>query len=274
MKWNRGVPNSWELSEIERWRTANDVVAEAIRRIGPTPQYSALHRRRFVETILLLSELIPSERSVVLDVGVWPGYLSLALVLSGYRVLGWDLDPSRLAPVVLESVPAMVVNLNDPALTLPPLGSVDAVVLAEIIEHLEPLRATQLFRFLENYLSPRGIVLVTTPNRRRLGSVLTRSAPSGTDAQGHGHTHEYTLAELRQVITDAGLAIERSDYQSFYDDVGTTTEGWFEPLGAWVRHPAKVRNAIKMTVRPLPRTIPPLRDSLIVVARPVSPNYK
>ncbi|NCO39530.1 MAG: class I SAM-dependent methyltransferase [Armatimonadetes bacterium] len=132
-----------------------------------TPTYSALYTSPFEESghpnpyeslcaefnASVLRSHVP-RRGRVLDVGCGNGFLLQEL--SEYRTIGVDLSFGRLSPGALYAT-ASGENL--------PFAdeSFEAVVLAEVIEHLSDWR--RLVREVRRVLRPKGWFLVTHPNR-------------------------------------------------------------------------------------------------------------
>ena len=89
-------------------------------------------------------------------------------------------------------------------------GSYDAVVMAEVIEHLHTAPSVVL-GYLAGWLRPGGVLVVQTPNavalHKRLRMLLGRNPyePIRTTPRNPGHFHEYTIAELRAAAAAAGL---------------------------------------------------------------------
>jgi SAM-dependent methyltransferase len=102
----------------------------------------------------------------------------------------------------------------------PDAGPFDAVVAAEVIEHLFLGPATTLRR-LAAYLEPGGQLIVQTPNAAALHKrirLLRGHPPYGPmpeDRSGDSHVREYTLAELERAGREAGLepvSVEAASY--------------------------------------------------------------
>jgi SAM-dependent methyltransferase len=88
--------------------------------------------------------------------------------------------------------------------------SYDAIVMAEVIEHLHTSPVLVL-RDLASWLRPGGTLIVQTPNavalhkRVRMAAGRNPLEPIREDASNPGHFHEYTLAELTGAARAAGL---------------------------------------------------------------------
>ncbi len=102
----------------------------------------------------------------VLDLGCGLGYLTYALVQDGFAATGSD--SSRVA--VAEATRAFGPHYSCEdleALRLRGRGAYDVVVLAELIEHVDDVRA--LLATVSTLLRPGGEMIVTTPNKSNWG---------------------------------------------------------------------------------------------------------
>ncbi|HEY4706430.1 MAG TPA: methyltransferase domain-containing protein [Thermodesulfobacteriota bacterium] len=106
-------------------------------------------------------------------------------------------------------------------------GSFDLLLSFDVIEHLA--RPEALLYEMRRVLRPDGVMVVSTPNRRRpYGVVLSmlgkRSFPYGEkkDSDPYAqHIREYTAGELRDALAGAGFSVIRAN-RVFY---GIT--GWY-----------------------------------------------
>lgn len=240
-------------------------VDRAIDQLGPTVGYSMLHADRWIKTLDWCKKLIPPPARV-LDLGVWPGYQSLALLEFGYSVTGLDIESQRLTSRVTEVIPVVNANLNTTDVLQILQGQFDLVVATEIIEHLQPNLMDSLFQQLRRLAHTDGALLITTPNSRRLNG-LRRHAAHGADTHGHGHEHEYTVSELRVILERNGWQIERAHPVNFYGRVGKVSNQEYFPLGQWWRKPRKAHNILKGAGVVTSILIPNWRDSIVVIAR-------
>ena len=169
--------------------------------------YLDYHARRYASLMAVLGDLLAARSAPrILDVG--PMFETAMLRATGATVdtLGFanPLFPPRADERHLE------VDLNAPAEAGD--GSYDAVVLAEVIEHLTRAPATVL-GWLATWLRPDGWIVVQTPNavalHKRLRMLAGRNPidPIRTDDRNPGHFHEYTLSELHRAAAQAGLAV-------------------------------------------------------------------
>jgi SAM-dependent methyltransferase len=165
--------------------------------------YRRYHERRYRALMEVVAELRPQR---VLNVG--PMFETELLRSTGATVdtLGFanPAFPAREGEHHIES------DLNAPG----PAGdgSYDAIVMAEVIEHLHAAPAVVL-RHLAGWLRPGGALVIQTPNAVALHKRLRMAAgrnpiePIREDSSNPGHFHEYTLEELRGAAGAAGLEV-------------------------------------------------------------------
>lgn len=126
-------------------------------------------------------------------------------------------------------------------------GSYDAVVMAEVIEHLHTA-APVVLRYLARWLRSGGVLVVQTPNavalHKRVRMLLGRNPyePIRTTTRNPGHFHEYTLAELRDAAREAGLVAEGHLTANYFGDSRLYTA-----LGAVL--PESLRHGITIWLR-------------------------
>jgi 2-polyprenyl-3-methyl-5-hydroxy-6-metoxy-1,4-benzoquinol methylase len=151
-----------------------------------------------------------------LDFGAGVGNLARSLhALGGFRSIAATDIMAR--PKDLPSEIAWVVcDLNNP--TPMPSASLDVVLSAEVIEHLENPRA--LAREWFRLLRPGGSVLLSTPNNeswRSLVSLFVRGHFAAfTDTSYPAHITALTRLDLARVLSEAGFEAA----QFFFTDDG------------------------------------------------------
>lgn len=231
--------------------------------------YLKMHERRFRAILRTVGVGADGAVCRVLDVGCWPGYLSMYFRMAGCEVDAIDLKADRIGDVVASGVRVLERNLNeDPALPYGD-GAFDRIVFTEVLEHLDPRAAPELFREFHRVLKPGGRLVVTTPNRFSLNKAnlnpFRRQEPQ-VDEEGHGHWLEYRLREVVGLAAAAGFDVPVARRISFYAHLGRSDREGYFPLGEWLSHGNRLRNAAKHLLR-IPRAVPLLKDSLICVAR-------
>ena len=135
----------------------------------------------------------------VLEVGCGEGYGTALLASAAGRVLGVDYDALTVAHAAASYPQASFVRANLAALPVPS-ASVDVVATLQVIEHV--WNHPEFVRECLRALRPGGLLLVTTPNR------LTFS-PDPDAPVNPFHTHEFTSAELTDLLSTCGFAIDR-----------------------------------------------------------------
>jgi SAM-dependent methyltransferase len=149
-----------------------------------SPDYAPAAEARYS---LIVEHLAGAGR--VLDIGCGDGFLLGRAAAGSELAVGVDPEPSgvALARGKLADIPgcsALVASGSE----LPfPDGSFDAVVLADVVEHLEDPGAT--LREAGRVLRPDGRIVVTTPRR----------LPDHWWDRQH-HVREYESAELRELL--------------------------------------------------------------------------
>ena len=134
----------------------------------------------------------------ILDFGCGSGVLLDELSRIATRVDGVDivLDPARLLKNEwqLDKVTLME---PDAARDVTPPGSVDAIVAAEVLEHIDPLDDT--LAFFRRVLARDGLLYVSVPTENALYKLGRRIA--GFD----DHYHESDAATIHRQILQAGF---------------------------------------------------------------------
>ena len=163
--------------------------------------YLRYHRRRYEVLMEVVTPLHPAR---VLNVG--PMFETEMLREAGATVdtLGFanPLFPPRSGEGHIE------MDLNEPSTQGD--GSYDAIVMAEVIEHLHTA-PVEVLRHLATWLRPGGMLVIQTPNAVALHKRLRMAAgrnplePIRSDRTNPGHFHEYTLGELLDAAHAAGL---------------------------------------------------------------------
>jgi SAM-dependent methyltransferase len=131
----------------------------------------------------------------VLDVGCGEGYGAARFAEAADRVIGLDYDAAAVAHAARRYQKPRFVRANLAAL---PICSeaVDVVATLQVIEHVWD--HAQFLGECRRVLRPGGWLLVTTPNR------LTFSPGRDTPTNPF-HTHEFTAAELGELLAAAGF---------------------------------------------------------------------
>ena len=134
----------------------------------------------------------------VLEAGCGEGYGADLIADVARRVIGLDYDESAVAHVRARYPRVDMLHGNLAELPLPD-AAVDVVVNFQVIEHLwdQGQFVAECFRVLR----PGGALLISTPNR------ITFSPGRDTPINPF-HTRELNAAELTELLTTAGFAVE------------------------------------------------------------------
>jgi 2-polyprenyl-3-methyl-5-hydroxy-6-metoxy-1,4-benzoquinol methylase len=246
------------------------ILAGVASELSANDWYFRNHELRFRLTIEAARPVDASSASSprLLDIGCWPGYLSLYFQRKGWKVSAIDLRPERIPAVRDGGVELVGHDLNaNPTLPFPE-GHFDTILFTEVFEHLDPASFPELFAGIESCLKPGGRVILSTPNRLALNKSLfipNRWSEPEVDEDGHGHWKEYRLAEVRDCFEGTGLTVKQAKTISFYSHLGRSNATGYFPLADWRSHPEKLKNLGKILINPV-RNLPPFRDSLLVIA--------
>jgi SAM-dependent methyltransferase len=156
-----------------------------------------------------VAALVPAGCRRVLDVGCGQGALGRLLRERGHQVCGVELvrEAADEARRWLDRV--VVGDAEADGLPFPP-ASFDAVVFADVLEHLvDPWR---VLREAARLLVPGGVVVASVPNLQN-GALLWRLVRGRWEYRDRGltdfgHLRFFTLHTLRGLFAQAGLVVE------------------------------------------------------------------
>jgi len=190
---------------VQANRIAHDLLQAIVPRLSEAErkEYFNVHYWRYVET---LREMVGWSGKRVLDIGISPGHLAMALRGLGCEVSGVTDD--RLLQEMNGRWAAEKIAVHRAVVDREPLpfpdNSFDAVLFTEVLEHLlyDPKK---LVDEIHRVLRPRGELIVSTPNvlriENRIKVVLGRNI-----YPAHGyfyfsdlyrrHNREYTMQEV------------------------------------------------------------------------------
>lgn len=191
-----------------------------------------------------------SKRDKILEVGCGTGYMiSLPFLLSGYNILGIDLDENSIA------VGAMILeenNCNPKRLQVSDISKLDSIfdiiIVSEVLEHLDADSIPTFFSEIHHHLSETGKLLVTVPNgygwyelenfiwnKLRLGKLLevfkiqalihkTKKLliknecqyPYPSTLDESPHLQHFSLSSIRHLLCNNGFAIKQAKGTVFF----------------------------------------------------------
>jgi SAM-dependent methyltransferase len=162
---------------------------------GTAPEF--VGPRHELRERLLLDLLLSGRPGLeILNAGAGQGTLSAKLGELGYTVTSTDVSATAVA-LLRERVPGEVCQAD--LTSLPFDGErFDAVVLGEVLEHIEDDRAA--LREIARVLRPGGITAISVPANPKL---------FGPSDKWAGHVRRYTRPALLEACSAAGLTVER-----------------------------------------------------------------
>jgi glycosyltransferase involved in cell wall biosynthesis len=158
-----------------------------------TPQYLSWLTRK----------IRPYVGDTVLEIGAGIGNITARLIGKRLLYVAAETDPLHLHALRNRFLrtPNVSVQRIDPKTPEDLAGMencFDTVLCLNVIEYLDD--PGRLFDSLRTTLKPHGALVVLTPNSPRLLGALDRSL---------GHKRRYHAAEVRQLLTSSGLAVEK-----------------------------------------------------------------
>ncbi|MEM3941803.1 MAG: methyltransferase domain-containing protein, partial [Candidatus Bathyarchaeia archaeon] len=161
-------------------------------------------------TLRIIREACPQCGSLIVDLGASPFIVSCALKCMGYNVIAVDLDPMKYISLASQyGVKVIKADLERDKLSLPD-EQADCVLLAEVLEHLNPYYVSHVMSEINRVLKPGGKLILTTPNIaslfRRIRLLL------GIQPQYTRHVHEYTKREVEELLMKHGFRMLRINY--------------------------------------------------------------
>ncbi len=151
-----------------------------------------------------IEEERPSE---VLEIGTATGYLTSEMVKLGCSVVGVEADP-EMAEIARPHCREMLVGDVETA-DLKKLGTFDAIVFGDVLEHLRNPR--EILLKVGELLKPGGKVLISLPNVAniwvRLNLLFGRFNYSRVGILDETHLRFFTLHTMKQLAADAGLDV-------------------------------------------------------------------
>lgn len=190
--------------------------------------YYELSRERYWKTLGYLARARVPSPAKVLEIG--GGQVAiLAAKLFGDEATVADISDTYNAPVLGAGVGFEKCNLMEDD---PPqfAGRFDVVVLAEVVEHL-PIPPYVILSKVRKWLTPDGIVLITTPNLFRLRNLARMVLGRDLFDQfilprpdvGLGHQTEYSAVHLDWQLREAGFAVECMEHDQL-GQIGHSTK--------------------------------------------------
>ena len=239
------------LSQFQSWNIAAD-----------SRKYLEFHAHRYEFLLARLHEVLddPYAAVTVLDVG--PSFQTLLLreCFPGAIVNTLGFKDERFLPRDHERHFTFDLNESQRPESWPDVEPHDVIVMAEVIEHLytSPRRVLEC---IGNCLKPGGTLVLQTPNPvslwKRLRMLMGESPFEVVreERNNPGHFCEYTVAQLRELANQAGLAAEGVWLSNYFQR--SPSVKWLYDLCCSAL-PGKLHDGITMTFRKREELTPPL----------------
>lgn len=170
------------------------------------PEYNRTYEHR---RLALVERILPEGKGRALDIGCNDGTTTALLAAKGYSPVGIDLDPD-VVDRARRAHPGIVFEVGT-ANDLPGDDRFELVTCLEVIEHLTPAQQEQMLTSIRTHLAPTGEMVISTPGRYSLFSIIDRSVRR---IRGMG-MYDWWDATHRTVLSWRGLrrALHRHGFE-------------------------------------------------------------
>lgn len=145
---------------------------------------------------------------VAFDLGTGPGRIVRMLTEEGFTVYGCELDPQRA--VAAQQVQGAKIEVSNVLEWIPP-GRADVVTCIELIEHLCLEDQQLLLERIRTWLAPGGVLILSTPQRHSVVSLIERTYSTLVRQQymwwDHTHVSVLTRHHLEELMHASGFEI-------------------------------------------------------------------
>lgn len=201
--------------------------------------------------------LLPHNKGAFLDIGAGDGRLSLVLLASGYQqgaALEVCVDRDAWS-YILSNYPNFFLyeaTLQEVMTRLD--RAFDAVIIAEVFEHIPPNDIPSFLNQLSRVVTPGGVVFLTTPNFHVQGPAQQSSL--WHERYAYGHYYHYTQQELKKLFDQAGFDIKSCNFEchklkkTLYDRCFYSASRWDARLSCSQRLPCWFKYAYRCISSP------------------------
>lgn len=163
----------------------------------------------------LVERLRPGQR--VLNIGIGGGFFELMALRRQIDV--HSLDPSERAVAKVRDELALGGKAAVGCASAAPFPSshFDAVVMSEVLEHLDDRVLAGALAEVRRLLKPGGRLLVTVPFNENLADGVVLCPCCGERFHRWGHVRSFDRASLRETLGASGLQVTRMTLEAFPD---------------------------------------------------------
>jgi SAM-dependent methyltransferase len=176
-----------------------------------TPPYSGSYfSKAFGQGILRKSALPLAAGLNVLDFGCGPGFIwdHLVRLRANWRYVGLDFSQGSISTLTKKASGHSLFagGLHIERLPTPfPNAEFDAVLLVEVLEHLNEDYLAETLREARRLLKTKGFLLITTPNEEDLSSATKYCPECGAIFHEWQHVRSWSITSLRSCMDSYGF---------------------------------------------------------------------
>jgi len=217
---------------------------------------------RSYEIIRQIKAYLP-DNCTVLDYGCGPGNLIGPLLEAGFKVAGLDASPSARQQVAdrFASRGGFLGSFKQSEINGSGL-QFDAIIAAEVIEHLYDEQLDSLLKTLKTLSTPETRIIFTTPNEEKLEDNYIMCPVSGQLFHRWQHVRNWSQASVKDYLDSRNFHVIATLTTDFSDSF--ITRGKKHPLRLWW-HSLQFR--LKYLARPDKK-----RPHMVVIAQPDPAN--
>lgn len=184
--------DKYELSGDLHWRMPEQAQAKSMRQA----------REKAIVDLVSSTDY----KQAVLDLGCGDGALLSTLSEQSRMAIGVDLSEAGLV-LAQRHLPRSPLIKSDVVFMPFKAGVFGLVLCADVIEHVaDPLR---LLSEVHRVLKPKGVFVLSTPNRLSPVKVARRLAGRADVRSDPRHVHEFSLVELKCILQQEGFTTRR-----------------------------------------------------------------
>lgn len=153
---------------------------------------------------------------MLLDFACGPGSMVKPLLAAGYNVTACDISPASVAKAAEKGKGHPSFGGAYRPDDLARLGRrYDAAILSEVVEHVDDFVLTQILSDLARFLTPKALLLITTPNDEDLAQSTVFCPCCNHEFHRWQHVRSWTASTLSAHVEAAGFALRKTGTTDF-----------------------------------------------------------